>query len=95
MSKKSQGKKHKFKHAESRAVTADSMAVSSGLRSSVAPKSSYVRAPVAVGRDFSYVLGDLQRIVVLAVSFVLVEAILWFLFAHTGFGAAVYHLVQV
>ncbi len=100
MGKKNQAKKHKFKHLE----PARGQALDSGLGYSN-PSSAPV---VAVGarrgaasvaaantRDFSYVVGDLRRIIVFAGLLVALELLMWFLFAHTGFGSKVYNLVQV
>ena len=55
------------------------------------------RQAVAAGptRDFSYVGGDLRRIMILAVVLVGIEFALWFLFTHTGVGNQVYNLVKV
>jgi len=54
------------------------------------------RSAIAVGaRDFSYVSRDVRRIGVLAITLVVLELVLWYLFAHTGVGDTVYNLVNV
>lgn len=50
---------------------------------------------VVQGRDFSYVISDLRRILALGASLVVAELALWYLFGHTGLGKSVYNLVNV
>jgi hypothetical protein len=96
--KKTQGKKHKFKYAE----TSPNVAVEAALRPPVAAlgatggqKGRLVNGAVSTGRDFSYVLVDLRRIVIMAAVLVAIEAGLWALLVHTQVGDMVYRLVQV
>lgn len=97
--KKNQSKKHKFKYADPSASTMSAMPVSNGEQNSqngVVSRSPRAGGAAAVPtRDFSYVAGDLRRILVLAVILVALEFGLWFLFAHTGVGSQVYSLVKV
>ena len=100
--KKNIPKKHKFKHVETtneltRPLTSDGgapQAAESILSSDTRPRpraSNVTSGPVLSGtRDFSYVVGDMKRIGIMAASLVALELVLFYLFNHTGFGPAVY-----
>ncbi|HSX02320.1 MAG TPA: hypothetical protein VLI05_03315 [Candidatus Saccharimonadia bacterium] len=87
MAKKNKStKKHRFKYTEpaglaGEAASAGTVAATSKLAAT---------APVASGRDFSYVSVDLRRLAILAISLVVVEAVLWALLAYTAIGSTVY-----
>lgn len=99
MPKKKQTKKHKFKHgeqsagvispAESGAISKPKAVVSGPSISKQTTGSGSITA-----RDFSYVASDLRKILVLALSLLGLELVLWFLFAHTGLGNTVYNSIQ-
>lgn len=102
MAKKKQFKKHKLKHGEQSTGVIEAEAQETP-KANVKPKAPAVPAGVTKAvtgsgsvaeRDFSYVGGDLRKILVLAVSLVAVELVLWFLFGHTGLGNAVYQAVR-
>jgi hypothetical protein len=94
MGKKSQGKKHKFKHVE--ASNAQAMPASSV--GAPVPSRAQAGGTVSVtqpSRDFGYVLGDMRRIMALALALVALELALWYLLSHTGLGDTVYRMIQV
>lgn len=95
--KKNQSKKHKFKYADPTASVMSVPAGGSGEAASVSNAPAKARQAVAAGptRDFSYVVSDLRRILVLAVVLVGLELVLWYLFTHTGIGHQAYSLVKV
>lgn len=102
MGKKNQSKKHKFKHVEPIKSQEFRPAVVAGADKLGVAQAAHRAGQTAggvggavAGRDFRYVLTDLQRIVVLLVALVGVEVVLWYLFAHTGLGSAVYRLVRL
>jgi len=100
MAKKKQSKKHKFKYTEPTTSFRNSDVADSGSSahvkfSATANGSQYLKPADGYGRDFSYVVNDLRRIVILGGSLVVAEVALWYLFAHTGLGSAVYSLVKV
>lgn len=45
--------------------------------------------------NLSLIKNDIRKVAVLAVGFVALQLALWWLFEHTGLGAAVYHLIKV
>ena len=100
MAKKKQSKKHKFKYSE---PTTQLRAADAGVMATLQSNGSQTtilrlptgRVVAATTRDFSYVISDLRRILVLGVSLVLAELVLWYLFGHTGLGTYVYSLVNV
>jgi hypothetical protein len=100
MAKKKQFKKHKLKHGEPSAQPTPSEGKEAPKAKPKAPAipSGVTKAVTGSGnvttRDFSYVAGDLRRILILAVSLVGVEIVLWVLFGHTGLGNAVYQSIK-
>lgn len=90
--KKSKNKKHSFKYAEPTTATPAQSASGPAARPATPNRAA---APVAAMRDFSYLPGDLRRLALFAGGLVLVELVLWYLFAHTGLGPAVDGLVKV
>jgi hypothetical protein len=62
----------------------------------VAPstKPAAANRPVTIDRA-SYVGGDLRRVGILIVACVVLEAILWFLFNHTGLGNTIYSHINL
>ena len=50
--------------------------------------------PITIDRS-TYVAGDLRRVAVLITICVILEAILWFLFNHTGLGDTVYRHISL
>jgi hypothetical protein len=93
MAKKKQTKKHKFKYSEPSSVapstaTAGVVSVGGDMK---APTSKASASPV---RDFSYVTKDMRRISLLVIVLVGIEILLWYLFGHSGAGAAVYRLIR-
>lgn len=100
MAKKKQLKKHKLKHGEQSTgvVSNESQEAPKATPKVPATPSGVTKAITGAGnvteRDFSYVGGDLRKILVLAVSLMAVELVLWFLFGHTGLGNAVYQAVR-
>ena len=97
MAKKKQSKKHRFKYTEP-SVAAGLQAAGGRLSEShvqAAATAGKVTADQSAGlavgvRDFSYVGTDVRRIAMLAVWLVALEAILWYVFTHTGVGASFY-----
>jgi hypothetical protein len=102
MAKKKQSKKHKFKYSEPtnslRGAVADAPQPSGSGAPHLAATLPGVRPtsqPANAGRDFSYVLVDLRKILLLGGSLILAEVALWFVFGHTGLGNTIYSLVNV
>jgi hypothetical protein len=100
MAKKKQSKKHKFKYSEPTSAL-DGQSFATGTTSGDEKLSATIvkaresKASQPAGRDFSYVVGDLRRILILGSSLVIAELALWFLFSHTGLGSSVYSLIKV
>jgi hypothetical protein len=96
--KKTQSKKHKFKHVEAAAV-AGGMPQAEALVHEHATATTRVQplhaAAITGGRDFSYVASDLRRISVMAVILIALEVLLWALLSHTGAGDAVYSFIKL
>ena len=93
--KKNHNKKHKFKHAEPLAVVqvaGETSQVAEGVSGAVQKPR---RGQTASARDFSYVAGDLRRILALAGILVAVQVVLWWVLTHSGFGNSVYGLFKV
>jgi hypothetical protein len=90
--KKSNPKKHKFKHVESAPAEP-----SVGSTSPAAPKSVSSRAVAATAstRDFSYVATDVRRIGFMVGGLIVVELAFYYALVFTPVGAAVYRLVNV
>jgi hypothetical protein len=103
MAKKTKStKKHRFKYAEPTGVAARPAESTLQETSSVAPSAKpnavfkpQAGAAVVASRDFGYVTTDLRRLAVFAVGLIALELILWYLFEHTGLGAAVYGLIRL
>ena len=94
--KKSQNKKHRFKHTEpSGAIQTSQGTVASA--SGEAKPAQLRPAPAAAvpSRDFGYVARDLRRIAVFATALIALEVALWYAFNNTGLGATVYSLFKV
>jgi hypothetical protein len=90
--KKTNPKKHKFKHAES--------APSSPSMTPMAATSAKLAAPrlanaVASTRDFSYVAKDVRRIGFMVGGLIAIELVFYYLLVFTPIGAAVYQFVNV
>lgn len=92
--KKHQSKKHTFKHsspAESRA------AVIPAGTTATATKQPLAATPRTLTfsnkRDFSYVNHDLKRVLIFAVSLIVLELALWLAMDKTGLGSVVYSLI--
>jgi hypothetical protein len=93
--KKNLSKKHKFKHVEPTSIQAEAQAKVSSTSGASLRTEQVAATAGATARDFSYVLGDLNRIAFYAGILIALELILWYLFGHTGLGTAIYRLVQV
>jgi hypothetical protein len=84
MAKKSNpNKKHQFKHNLPGSVRSEAQAAGTPA------------AGVVVTRDFSYVLGDVKRLAVIAASLFLLEIALWYLLSSTEVGKSVYGLIKL
>lgn len=93
--KKNSTKKHKFKHADPSAPL-QSTAVSSASAPVEGPRVSGAAQSGAVsGRDFSYVVGDVRRIGIMAGVLVALELLFYYLLVFTSVGPAVYRMVDV
>jgi hypothetical protein len=98
--KKNISKKHKFKHVEQGTAVSSSISSANTAAATITTaKGPVTRKPVfvnqAVTRDFSYVVTDVRRIAVLAVSLVVLELVLAYVFSHTSIGPAIYKMVGV
>jgi hypothetical protein len=90
--KKSNPKKHKFKHADPVAATQATQAPAGQVSKQAVFRSA---APVVSGRDFSYVGTDVRRIGLMVVGLILIELAFYYALVFTPIGAAVYRLVNV
>jgi len=96
MSKKTKtSKKHRFKHTAPAGEAEATVSTSAPVAAASERRLSMSQPMVAVGRDFSYVQGDLRRVGLLAGSLVTLELLLWWVLGHTGVGSAVYNLLPV
>jgi hypothetical protein len=100
--KKTQSKKHKFKHVTTHdGLTSANSELDRNVSSSSETKvvRRETKRPAVVfassARDFSYVAVDLRRVAIFAVALIALELVLWFVFGHTGVGPSVYKLVNV
>lgn len=101
--KKNQSKKHKFKYTEpvTEATVVSGTLVSESIKepnkalTGVKSTSAASKATVGTDRDFSYVGKDLRHIAILAVSLILFEFVLSYVFNHTGLGASVNNLIKL
>lgn len=93
---KKQIKKHKFKHVLEGGSAVAGREELNRTSSSGSVGASVSRGAVhgfgTAGRDFSYVIGDVRRIGLLAGGLVAVELVLWLILAKTPIGEAIYRL---
>jgi ribose/xylose/arabinose/galactoside ABC-type transport system permease subunit len=103
MAKKKHRKKHNFKYTTPSQVSPApaSATATSGTAAQPSKATAAVR-PAAQGgsivanlEEFSYVKRDLAKVGMLAVGFVALQFVLWYLFEHTGLGNSVYHLIKL
>jgi hypothetical protein len=79
-------KKHRKKHHHFKAGRAQPAETRPALQAQAANQ------PSGLG-NFSYVLADIKRTLILAVACGLLQLVLWYLFHFTGLGRLVYSLV--
>ncbi len=93
MAKKKSRKKHQFKHsapvASSPTRAAEPAVVTREPAKSVPPVAAYEV------ENLSLIKQDVRKVAVLAAAFVALQAVLWFVFNYTSFGASVYHLIKL
>lgn len=89
-------KKHRKKHYKGKpaSVAIDRLAAASAPE---ATADTAAPVPSAVARQFSHlelIRGDVRRVALLSLAFVVAQLGLWYLFANTGLGAWAYSLIR-
>jgi hypothetical protein len=87
-------KKHRLKYAQPTTNSTANVGVASPSPT-VQAATAKPAVPAGPQRDFSFVAGDLRRLLIFAGSLVALELILWYLVSSTGLGDVVYNLIQV
>jgi hypothetical protein len=93
--KKNQSKKHHFKYTEAPTESDITQARADGTKVTEKSAANTVRPNQDSQRDFSYVSRDLKRIAILALSLVVLEVGLAYIFNHTGLGSIVDNFIKL
>jgi heme/copper-type cytochrome/quinol oxidase subunit 3 len=99
MAKKKKHKKHNFNHAKSAPQATNKPAEPTAIaatptRARAVASGPQLAALAMPDKHMQQITADVRRVLMLAVGFVLLQIILWYLFEHTGLGPAVYNLVH-